>query len=397
MRARGTTPTRAGQSAVTVATTTEQVNALRSLWQSMSVSNLDADIDYFLTVVAHLPGVIAPHVLRVDRTGRPPMIIVARLERHVFPVAVGYTELLRPHLRTVVVSFDGILGARSDDDLAAALHALRGTVRRGEADAFILQKVSLNSPLQRAALSGSARATRVGGLPSTRRWFVALPDTLDQLLERRSVKARKEAHYESRRLRRKYDDVDVVRLDLAGLDRVREDIELVARTTYQRALGVGASDSELGRALTALSLDQGWLRVWMLYIDGSPTAFWWGNHYGDTFAIDTPGFDPRYAKDGVGIFVMHAMLDELCQDPAVSVADFGHGYAEYKERYASSSVEQRDVIVVAARVGPLLVGWFVALVAAVNRLAYRLLRDRSFATRLRRRWRAKLTASRRPD
>ncbi|WP_181397377.1 GNAT family N-acetyltransferase [Cryobacterium arcticum] len=382
---------------MTVATTTEQVEALRPLWQSMSVSNLDADIDYFLAVVAHLPGVIAPHVLSVERPGRPAMIIVARLERHVFPVTVGYTELLRPHLKTVVVSFDGILGAQSEDDLAAAVLALRSTLRSGRADAVILQKVGLQSALHRAAVAGSARVTRIGGIAATRRWLVTLPDTLDLLLEGRSVKARKKAHYESRRLRRTYDSVEVIRLDRVELERVLGEIEAVARTTYQRALGVGASESALGRALTTLSFERGWLRVWMLHIDGSPAAFWWGNQHGDTFSVDTPGFDPRYTKDGVGTFVLHAMLDELCQDPTVAVVDFGHGYAEYKERYASQSVEQRDVIVLAARVRPLLTGQFVALLATVNRMAYRLLRNRSFATRLRRTWRARLTERRGAD
>jgi CelD/BcsL family acetyltransferase involved in cellulose biosynthesis len=375
---------------VTLASTPEHVEALRELWRTLPVPNLDADIDYFLTVVAHLPGVIAPHVLRVERAGRPPMIIVARLERHAFPVTVGYTEVLRPHLTTVVVSFDGVLGAETHDDFTSAVQALHASVRTVSAGAFILQKTTLDGQLHRAALAGSSRLTRVGGLPATRRWFVDLPDTLDLLLERRSVKARKEARYESRRLRRKYADLTVLRLDRDGLERVQNDIEAVARTTYQRALGVGASESPLGRALTALTLEQGWLRVWMLYLDGAPAAFWWGNQHGDTFAIDTPGFNPAYAKDGVGIFVMHEMLDELCQDPTVSVVDLGHGYAEYKERYATLSVEQRDVVVLAARPGPILTGQFVALVARVNRLAYRLLREHALAQRLRRSWRARL-------
>ena len=376
---------------MTLASTPQEVQDLRTTWQSMSVSNLDADIDYFLTVVTHLPGVIAPHVLLVERSGRPAMIVVARLERHAFPVSVGYTEVLRPHLTTIVVSFDGILGAQTPGDLAAAVRALRASLRDGPAGAVILQKVSVASALHRAITTGTPRILRVGGLPTTRRWFVALPDTLDLLLERRSVRARKEAHYESRRLRRKYDDVSVVRLDLDSLERVRTDIETVARTTYQRALGVGASESALDRALTALGFEQGRLRVWMLYIDGSPAAFWWGNQHGDTFAINTPGFDPRFAKDGVGIFVLHAMLDELCQDPTVTVADFGHGYAEYKERYASESVEQQDAILLASRPGPLLVGQFVAVVAVVNRLAYRMLHDQPVVGKLRKRWRARLT------
>jgi hypothetical protein len=376
---------------VAVASTPDEVEQLRGLWQTMVVPNLDADIDYFLTVVAHLPGVISPHVLTVRRRGRPAMIVVARLERHAFPISVGYAEVFRPHLNTVVVSFDGVLGADTDADHRDAVRALLSTLPSRRAGAVILQKVATGSALHRAATAVSNRATRIGGLPATQRFFVDLPDTLDALLERRSVKARKEARYESRRLRRKYDTVEVVRLDQDGLERVRNDIETVARTTYQRALGVGASESALDRALTALTYQQGRLRVWMLYIDGSPAAFWWGNQHGGAFAIDTPGFDPRFAKDGVGIFVMHEMLDELCQDPTVSVVDLGHGHAEYKERHATRIVDQRDVVLLAARLGPLVVGRFVALMSMLNRLAYRMLRERALTQRLRRSWRDRLT------
>jgi CelD/BcsL family acetyltransferase involved in cellulose biosynthesis len=387
---------RAGASAstprnVTLATTIAEVEKLRDRWTSLDVTNLDSDIDYFLTVVAHLPDVYAPHVLVVPRPGQPDMIVVARLERHVFPVKAGYTDVLRPHLTTVVVSFGGFLGARTAADFARAVNALRSSLSAVHAGAVILQKVPVEGELHRAVMAGSSRATRISGLPVTRRWYVDLPETLDELLERRSVKARKEAHYEARRLRRKYDDLRVERLDLDGVDRVHSEIEAVAQTTYQRALGVGANQSALGRALTELTFGQGRLRVWMLYLNGSPVAFWWGNQHGDSFAIDTPGFDPAYAKDGVGIFVMHAMLDELCQDPAISVVDFGHGYAEYKERYATVSEEQGDLIILAARPGPLVVGQFVAVTAATNRLAHRLLRDRAVTQRLKRRWRTRLT------
>jgi hypothetical protein len=378
---------------VTVARSSEEVEALRSLWQSIHVPNLDADIDYFLTVVTHLPGVIGPHVVCITRGVRSPMLVVARLEHHTFPVRIGYREVLRPSLRAVVVSFDGILGATDDDDIAICVRALRETLSHGDSDALIVQNATIGSSVHRAALDVSSRASRLHGIPTTTRWFADLPDTMDALLERRSAKARKEVRYEERRLRRKYGDgIALVRLDHGDHLVLHADLEQVAGKTYQRALGVGADSSGMGEALTSLGLRKGWLRVWMLYLQNTPVAFWWGNVHGQTFAIDTPSFDPAYSKDGVGIFVMHAMLEELCRDPLISAVDFGHGDAEYKRRYATRSLDQQDVVLLATRVRPLFVGAFISTLLVANRLAYRALRHTRLAERLRHIWRSRLAA-----
>ncbi|MFF1879653.1 GNAT family N-acetyltransferase [Leifsonia sp. NPDC058230] len=359
----------------------------------MRVDNLDANIDYFLTVATHLPGTLSPHVVLVERAGRDPMIVVARLEERRFPVKVGYRELVRPRLRSIVVAFDGILGAETPADLETCVEALGESLRGRGIDAVVLQKVAVDSPVFEAA-ARLGRRSRLRGLPSATRWLLDLPDSMEALLERRSAKARKETRYEERKLLRTYeDDVLVERLDLGPRDRLRADMEAVAQTTYQRALGVGGGESGLDDALTELGLDNGWLRVWMLYLRGVPVAFWKGTAQGHVFATDTPGYDPAYAKDRVGTYVMHAMLADLCADPAITVVDFGHGDAEYKRRYSTRSVEQQDVVLLARRPRPAMVGGFVSSTAAVNRLAYRLLGSTGFAARLRRRWRTRLSTS----
>lgn len=378
---------------MTVASTAGEVEALRPLWRSLSVSNLDADIDYFLTVVSHHPEAIAPHVVCIERDGLDPLLIVARLESHPFPVKLGYRVLLSPRLRAIVVSFDGLLGVTSEDDLRTCLAALQDSLRAGPADSVIFQKVTLRSPLHEAVRRASRAGSRLHGLATTTRWLVDLPETMDEFMGRRSPGARRKARTDDRRLSRTYnDEVRVVRLDESGLATLRSDLETVSGRTYQRALGVGGSTTAVGKALIPLCLEKGWLRVWMLYLEDKPVAFWWGNLYDGVLTIDSPGFDPGYAKDGVGIHTMYAMFAELCADPLATAVDLGHGDAEYKVRYSTRSLEEQDMVLLAPRVGPLLLGSFISAALAANSLAYRVLRGSRFATSLRRSWRSRLTA-----
>lgn len=378
---------------VTVATSRDEVEGLRQLWSEQRIVDLDSDIDYFLTVVDSLPGVLGPHVVCIARDGRPPLLVVARLASHPFPVKAGYTQLMRPRLRALVVSLGGVLGATSEADFIECVAAIRGSMAAVKADAVIFQGVERDTPLHTAIRDAAGPALRVHGLPESHRWIVELPETLDQLLERRSVKARKEARYEQRRLRRKYDDdVKVLRLEDAEPEVLRAEIERVASKSYQRALGVGASNDDFGRATLTLNREAGRMRVWMLYLRGVPVAFWWGNLYGTNFAIDTPSFDPEYAADGVGIFVMHEMLEELCTDPAVETVDFGHGDAEYKKRYARPGGPQSDLVILAPRLRALAVGSIVSIAYTSNRAAYKLLRESAIANKIRRAWRSRLAA-----
>jgi len=82
-------------SQVVVARTVEEVEGLREAWETSRVSDIDSDIDYFLTVVRHAPGVLRPHVVLIRRPGQPALMAVARLERLHVPVSLGYRTVMR--------------------------------------------------------------------------------------------------------------------------------------------------------------------------------------------------------------------------------------------------------------------------------------------------------------
>ncbi|WP_157157439.1 GNAT family N-acetyltransferase [Diaminobutyricimonas sp. LJ205] len=377
---------------VSVARTTDEVEALRPLWSSLPVSNLDADIDYFLTVVEKHPSVISPYVLSVTPAGREPMLVVARLEKHEFPVTAGYRTLLRLRLRTLVVSFDGIVGATTPEDVATCIGAVHQALRRRDADAVAFQKLEQDGALHEQVLASSTKITRVRGLDSVTRWVADVPDSMEAFLARRSTSSRQRIRTDNRKLLKKYGEVRVERLHTGDLEFMLDELEKVSSKAYQRALGVGGTNTALGRALISTCFEHRWLRAWMLYLDNEPVAFWLGSLHDGVFSIDSPAFDPAYTKDSVGMYAMYAMVEDLCADPSVRVLDFGHGDAEYKRRWSNRTSVLRDETVVASRPLPVLTAIVLSALYSARGIAYRAARDTSFGRGLRRAWRSKLTA-----
>jgi CelD/BcsL family acetyltransferase involved in cellulose biosynthesis len=332
----------------------------------MSVGNIDADIDYFLTVVRQDPTVVRPHVVLIERDEKPPLLIVARLVHQDYPLKVGYRTLASPAAPTLLVAFDGVVGIQDDDDVATVMTTLSEHLSAGEADVVRFRKVDTSTTLFTGIERSVGWLQKSHGIRPTINWWAKLPGSWDDFLAARSSKSRRQLRYDDRKFEKKFSgSFEVRRLDAPEFrDRLRRDLEAVARTSYQRRLGVGIDASPLWEGLIALTLDRGWLRVWMLYIDDRPVAFWWGTTYAGVFADYSPAYDPEFSAGRVGTYTMMRMLENLCDDSEVSLLDFGHGEAFYKQRFGSYSTNTTDVLVFARRLRPLALNAVVSLASS---------------------------------
>jgi CelD/BcsL family acetyltransferase involved in cellulose biosynthesis len=383
---------------VTVARSEEEVEDLRDLWRSVGVTNVDADIDHFLAVVRHSPNVVRPHVVAIEREGAGPILVVARMVDQEYPLRVGYRVLARPSARTVVVSFDGVLGARSEQDHALVLDELNRCLREREADVVVFQKVETRSTLS-DHIHRSVPSWRQRQGPATVRWTAKLPESWEALLAQRSSKSRRQIRYDDAKFARRYAGRTALRrLDLSEhRHRLEADLEEVAGKAYQRGLGVGTDGGPVQQALIRLSLERGWLRVWMLYVDEEPVAFWWGVAYQGVLTIGSPGYDPEFAKDRVGYFVLRRMLEDLCLDEAVTVIDFGHGDADYKERFGTEVTTSSDELLFAGRARPLLLQLAVSANSRLTLAAKAVLAHSAQAQGLKRRMRRRAASRGGPE
>ncbi len=118
----------------------------------------------------------------------------------------------------------------------------------------------------------------------------------------------------------------------------------MACKTYQRGLGAGFINNDETRRRLQLSGDRGWLRAYILYVDGEPCAFWFGTLYKETFHLDFTGYDQKYRKYEPGTILFVTMIESLCEDE-VKAIDFGFGDAFYKQRFGDSSWEEASVYI----------------------------------------------------
>jgi len=377
---------------VTVATTLDDVEALRDVWSSLHVDDIDSDIDYYMAVVRHADQVIRPHVVHIRREIGPDLLAVARLENLPVPFRFGYRLLGSATLRAIVVTFGGILGARNRYEEEIVLRHLMKDLDKGVADLILMRNVNVDSTLHMSALAAAGWMQRSHAQPVSRRWMAVIPDSMERFLETRSAKTRGNLRRHDRQLVAEFGD----RMKLRRLERPEDqedlfrDMEIVASKTYQRGLGVGFSGTPMQRALIELGLARGWYRTWMLYLDDRPVAFWNGFGYGGTFQIGTPGFDPDLSKASVGRFTMLRMLEDLCADPAISELDFGHGEAEYKSSFGRAVRSESEVMLTASRPWPILIMLAVSALSFANNTVRRIVENSEWGRRLKAGWRRRM-------
>ena len=83
------------------------------------------------------------------------------------------------------------------------------------------------------------------------------------------------------------------------------------------------------RDFTRLALSEGWLRLYVLRLDGRPAAALYGLRFAETFYFYQSGFDPDFAADGVGLAMMAMAIREAIAE-GVAEYDFLHGAEPYK-------------------------------------------------------------------
>jgi len=89
-----------------------------------------------------------------------------------------------------------------------------------------------------------------------------------------------------------------------------------------------------------LALERGWLRLFLMTIDGQPAASLYGFHYHRTFYFLQSGFDPTFRKQSVGLLTMGLAIKSAIEEGAEEY-DMLRGDEPYKFHWAR---EQRGLV-----------------------------------------------------
>ena len=91
---------------------------------------------------------------------------------------------------------------------------------------------------------------------------------------------------------------------------------------------------DLHRAFAARAHEQGWLRLYLLEVDGAAAAAWYGWHVGDRFSYYQAGFDPAWSRYSVGFLLLAETVREAIAEGAAEY-DLLVGDEAFKARFAT--------------------------------------------------------------
>lgn len=119
---------------------------------------------------------------------------------------------------------------------------------------------------------------------------------------------------------------------------------------------------------------EGWLRLFVLRLDGRPVSALYGFRYGNAFYDYQKGFDPGYARHAVGLVTIGLAIRAAIEEGAGEF-DFLHGDEPYKFRWARAARPLSRFELVAPGARGAVYRWLVAGGRGARRTARRVLGD----------------------
>jgi CelD/BcsL family acetyltransferase involved in cellulose biosynthesis len=368
-----------------------ELERLRPLWAAVPWQREEAELDYLLARVRHRPDAVAPFGIVVTRAGEPVAGAAGRLESRRLATSIGYRTVYAPRLRILRI-VDGGIVAGDAAGRAALVAALRAELASGRLDALALPALRLDSELYEALAQLGGPFERQRFVPAWPRRALVLPGSFEEFLAARSRKRRTRLRREAVKLEQALGD-DLSLAILHGpeqLEQLVRDVDRLARSTYQRALGAGFADTREQRELAQIGLEHGWTRAYVLYRAEEPIAYWLCSTYRGTILVRTTGFDPAYADHQPGVYLLMRVIEDACADQSLELLDFGPGDAGYKRRYSSTSWEERNLVVFAPTLRGRRVNLTRSAILGVALLARRVLDATRLTERIRSRLRGRL-------
>jgi hypothetical protein len=317
------------------------VSALREVWEKLQ-SDPNADIDFYLTILRSRSEILRPHVIVLRRNGVVQSILVGRIEKKPFEIWLGYKKISLPPVRFLTLVHGGLLGDNSEACVAKLVDSVQNSLRDGEADVAWFHGLETDSAYCQMARKVGGVFTRDRFPIWIQHWSLQLPASFEELVRRRSSRSRYNLKRYSKLLREAFGDQLTVRAfrGVNELESMLTDLETIASKTYHRGLGAGFINNDENRKLITLAANQDWLRAHILYIKGSPAAYWTGILYKRTLFTWTTGYDPDFREFRLGTFLLQRMLDDLCRESGAEQVDFGFGDAEYKREWGDHERQQ---------------------------------------------------------
>jgi CelD/BcsL family acetyltransferase involved in cellulose biosynthesis len=263
----------------------------------------------------------------------------------------------------------GPVCASSDRTAASVALAAHVQATLGRSGVFLGEHLRPGHGLDALPTARPVRSVSSPVLPVRGRSF-------DEFLAGRSRNFREQVRRRERRLSRDY------RLSYrlcSESDRLEEDMGTLVRLHHARWAGQSSSAFTGARhgfhlEFARLAQERGWLRLWMLELDGRAAAAWYGLRFAGVETFYQSGRDPTLEAMGVGFVLLCHTIRCAFEDGMTSYR-FGVGDEGYKSRFSEEDIRLETIAVPAGRVSSL-------TVAAIRRALRLPPRARHLARRL---------------
>ncbi len=328
--------TKVTQSIVTAASvkvlrTLPELEDIRRAWESWP-GNRDSEMDTYLACLQSIPVTVRPHVVVVERDGKPDAILVGRLDLGHVTCHLGYLRLNLP-AKILCFVYGALRGNPSNENCELIVNSVLKSLSDREADVAYMNFLREDSELCRLAKTRPDALTRDYLRVTQQHYAAALPASVDEFYRGLSSKVRKNQKRQAKKLVDHFSGNVAVRCfrEVAEVGDLIKDVGSVASKSYQRGLGVGFFDSAHTREQLRLKAEKGWLEGYVLYLAARPCAFVIGDINGNTFGTDYVGYDPEFASHSPGMYLVMRVIEGFCGGHRVSEVDFGTGHAQYKQ------------------------------------------------------------------
>jgi hypothetical protein len=321
------------EASVKVLRTLAELEEISREWESWP-GHRESQMEPYLTFLRSNPRTVRPHVLVVYRGGRPDSILVGRIDLGHISCRLGYLRLNLP-AKILCFVYGALRGNPSEENCDLIVSSILQSLSDREADATYMNFLRVDSELCRLTKTKPGALSRDYVHVTQQHYSAVLPATVQAFYSGLSPKSRWQAKNKQKRLLKDYGGGVRIRCfrDVEELDDMIQDVEEVAKRSYQRGLEVGFIDSPMTREGLRLQAERKWLRAYVLYLEDRPAAFWIGDVSRNTFGSDHLAFDAEFGKCSPGMYLITKVIESFCEDnrEGVTEVDFALGHAQYKQ------------------------------------------------------------------
>lgn len=375
---------------IKVARSIEEVEEMRAIWEGLQ-HHPNADIDFYLTIIGSRKEVLRPHVILHSSKSGSNAMVIGRVEEKALDFKIGYKTIYSPKVRLLTIVYGGLLGDMVSPVGDILISELTSVLKKWECDLIYLSNLDVDSFIYRLSKSKPGFLSRDRVSKPNTHWKVEIPSNIEVFLAKIKSKHRYWLRRISKILESEFPNRVKIKVfdEQSSVERFCEDIEAVAKKTYQRGLGAGfILDEEHIRRFSLLA-KKGSLGVYIMYIDDNPCAYWVGTQFKDVFYLDYTGYDPAFKKYEIGTILTIKMIEDLCKRK-IKMMDFGFGDASYKQHFGDSSWEEDSVFIFAPTLRGVKLNTIHFICNGTVRIAKWALKNKKLLMSIKKRWRERL-------